>query len=124
MARRPRHRNGAPAEKCGTAVYFRRTGLVSSPVKPVTVRNASPFLPSGTVAVIVVSFAWVNFAGLPGPKDTMLTQPGWPKCAPVIVTWSPVLPSSGLIFLIFGISPAQLTPCVSRGDSEALALLL
>src|SRR5881296_1335977 len=117
-ARRGRWRDG---EK---AAYLRRNGLESSPVKPVTVSNSIPFLPSGTVTVIVLSSTWVNLAAPPGPKETMLTHPGSPKCSPAIVTLSPVLPSSGVTFLILGVAPEQLLPFVSRGDSEALALLL
>src|SRR5207249_2238365 len=104
--------------------YLRRNGLESSPVKPVTVRSSMPFLPSGTITVIVLSSTWVNLAAPPGPKDTMLTHPGSPKFSPAIVTLSPVLPSSGVTFLILGVAPEQLRPLVNRGDSEALALLL
>src|SRR5436309_4461774 len=106
------------------AAYLRRNGLESSPVKPVTVSSSIPFLPSGTVTVIVLSSTWVNLAAPPGPKETILTHPGSPKCSPAIVTLSPVLPSSGVTFLILGVAPEQLLPFVSRGDSEALALLL
>src|SRR5438876_60548 len=83
-----------------------------------------PLLPAGTITVIVLSSTWVNLAAPPGPKDTMLTHPGSPKFSPAIVTLSPVLPSSGVTFLILGVAPEQLRPLVSRGDSEALALLL
>src|SRR5207244_12095296 len=81
-------------------------------------------LPYGTVTVIVLSSTWVNVAAPPVRKETMLTHPGSPKFSPAIVTLSPVLPSSGLIFLILGVAPEQLRPLVNRGDSEALALLL
>src|SRR5213593_2861452 len=54
------------------AAYLRRNGLESSPVKPVTVSSSIPFLPSGTVTVIVLSSTWVNLAA----------HPGSPKCSP------------------------------------------
>src|SRR2546421_12668481 len=83
-----------------------------------------PLLPAGTITVIVLSSTWVNLAAPPGPNETMLTHPGSPKFSPTIVTLSPVLPSSGVTFLILGVAPEQVRPFVSRDDSEALALLL
>src|SRR5437667_3719440 len=104
--------------------YFRRKGLESSPTEPVTVRISSPFLPSGTTAVRVLSSTWVNFAGLPGPNDTMVTHPGLPKRSPVIVTFSPALPSSGTTFLTLGPCWVQLAPFAKPGDLAAWAFVL
>src|SRR3989449_1786136 len=100
------------------------TGVQTCALPIFTVRSSMPLLPAGTITVIVLSSTWVNLAAPPGPKDTMLTHPGSPKFSPATVTLSPVLPSSGVTFLILGVAPEQLRPLVSRGDSEALALLL
>src|SRR5437867_8481453 len=100
--------------------YFRRKGLESSPVKPVTVRSSRPLLPSGTVTVIVLSSTWLNFAGLPGPNETPERQPASPKFSPVMVIFAPVAPSSGETFLIFGVTPEQLRALATLSAPEAL----
>jgi len=78
-----------------------------------------PLLPAGTITVIVLSSTWVNLAAPPGPKETILTHPGSPKCSPAIVTLSPVLPSSGVTFLILGVAPEQL----ELSDDDVATLL-
>ena len=74
----------------------------------VTVTMANPFLPPfGTVAVMVVSSFSLKSAALPGPNDTPRKQSAEPNFDPVMVTLSPVLPSSGDNFSILGASPKQ-----------------
>src|SRR5437588_10327021 len=54
----------------------------------------------------------------------MATHPGWPKRSPVIVTLSPVLPSSGETFLTLGPCVAQFWPFFMPEDSAAFAFVL
>ena len=85
-----------------------RNGFESSPDAVVTVTIASPFRPPfGTVAVMVVSFFILKSAAWPGPKDTPRKQSAEPNFVPLMVTVSPVFPSSGVSFSIFGASPKQ-----------------
>ena len=102
--------------------YFRRKGLESSPPEFVRLSSAIPRFPPGTTVVTVPSLTCVNFAGLPGPNETPLTQPALPKFSPVSVILSPVLPSSGEIFLIFGVTPLQTRSFATLLAPEAFVL--
>ncbi len=127
---RGKKKDAAPP-RCGTAqmilgkknqTYFRRKGLESSPPEFVRLNSAIPRLPSGTTVVTVPSLTCVNFARLPGPKETPLMQPASPKFSPVSVILSPVLPSSGETFLIFGVTLPQTRSFATLSAPEAFVL--
>lgn len=80
----------------------------SSPDAVVTVSIAKPLRPPlGTVVEILLSLSILNVAAWPGPKEILRRQSLLPKFAPVIVTLSLALPSSGLTLSMLGARPKQ-----------------